>query len=371
LTTDASAGRLHSIRRLLSRFKCTHILVSDVVDVEYISQFKSSSVFLLISRKEALLCTDFRYRHVANVFVKQHPAWRFIETSGQTFTFLSDYLPKGSTLGIQSESMTLDTFDALTKSCPDTVFVKLKTALSDISIIKTNDEIRSMKRAGAIGVSAYKKLLKWIRPGVSEYESAQKLESFCSEGGSEKPAFETIVLFGKNAALPHGHPSSKKLKTGEWILCDFGCTVDGLCSDMTRTAILGKATDAQRALYTIVQDAQAAGVKAVKAGVRAHMVDIMTRQMITEAGYGELFGHGTGHGVGRRIHESPRLNKKDKTILAENMVVTVEPGIYQSDIGGIRIEDMVVVTKQGCMNLTNCPHRLIELRACYEISVAT
>jgi Xaa-Pro aminopeptidase len=193
-----------------------------------------------------------------------------------------------------------------------------------------------------------------------EFEAAQLLEDRCRKYGSEKPSFDTIVLFGNRTALPHGRPSDARLKKGEWVLCDFGCTLDGFCSDMTRTFVMGKATQRQKKIYDIVLRAQENGRAAVSAGVKACEVDKACRRVISDAGYGNLFGHATGHGVGLRIHEKPRISKNDNTILRNGTVITIEPGIYSPAFGGVRIEDMVVVRDNGCEVITNAPRDLIE-----------
>jgi Xaa-Pro aminopeptidase len=186
------------------------------------------------------------------------------------------------------------------------------------------------------------------------------LEDLCKKYGSEKPSFDTIVLFGPNSALPHGRPSDRKLKKGDWILFDFGCTVRGFCSDMTRTIVFGKAGDRQKQIYSIVLAAQGKAKQKIRPGIQACEIDMYARTVIDKAGYGDTFGHATGHGVGLQIHESPRLFKNNTTTLVPDMVVTVEPGIYISGFGGVRIEDMVVVTKKGYRSLTRTPRTLLE-----------
>jgi len=188
------------------------------------------------------------------------------------------------------------------------------------------------------------------------------LESLCQRYGSEKPPFDTIVLFGNRSALPHGEPSERKLKQGDWMLFDFGCTIQGFCSDMTRTVIMGKADNRQRQIYNVVLDALEQAKRAVYPGVTAAEVDSCARSVIEKAGYGDAFGHATGHGAGLRVHEAPRINKGSDGVLSEGMVFTIEPGIYLKGFGGVRIEDMVVVTGKGPRCLTKTSRRLLELQ---------
>jgi Xaa-Pro aminopeptidase len=196
---------------------------------------------------------------------------------------------------------------------------------------------------------------------VSEKEIAQRLVVVCRAGGSEKPSFDTIVLFGARSALPHGKPSHAQLKNGDFVLCDFGCTVNAFASDMTRTIVMGKADTRQKEIYGIVLAAQKAARSHVQEGVMARYVDKCARDFIAGAGFGEYFGHATGHGVGRRIHEKPRISRDNNALLKTNMVITVEPGIYIPGFGGVRIEDMVAVGRGCTAALTRFSKELIEV----------
>jgi Xaa-Pro aminopeptidase len=196
---------------------------------------------------------------------------------------------------------------------------------------------------------------------MTEREACAFLEERCRQYGSESPSFDTIVLFGRRSAFPHGRPAARKLRAGDFALFDFGCTVKGYCSDMTRTVVMGRASEAQKAIHATVQEAQRRAREMVKTGVPASRVDKEARACITDAGYGEWFKHATGHGIGRRVHECPRIHEKNAVALKRGMVCTIEPGIYRPDIGGVRIEDMVVVTDTGPDVLTRTSRRLMEL----------
>ncbi len=353
--------RLDEVRLLLKRHKCSYIFISDSVDIQYICGFRSSNAFLLVGKKEAILFTDFRYREAAEAFIQHDFRWRFELITESTFSFLSTFVPKGSVIGVQSESLTVDSFDQLQQACESCRFTKLSDVIPSLSLRKSGDEIRSMKKAVKAGENALADLLKQLRYGLTELQAAQILEDLCREYGSEKPSFDTIMLFGSRSALPHGTPSGRKLRPGDFVLIDFGCTVDGFCSDMTRTFIAGEASKKQKEIYRIVANAQKLGVRGVKPGIKTSDVDRIVRSYIEEQGYGEAFGHATGHGVGRRIHENPRVSKKDETTLEEGMVITIEPGIYLPSVGGVRIEDMVLVTETGSKSLHTFSHALKEL----------
>lgn len=353
--------RLHAARSLLRKQGCSHVLVTDVIDCEYLSGFRASSVFILLSKNQQFLFTDFRYRQAATSFCDHHPEWKFVEITESSFSELSPLVPKGSAIGVQSNSLTVDRYEHLRKACRGSRIVKLSTKITDLFYAKKAPEIRAMSQAARAGDHALHEILPTITLGITEEQVRTRLEAACRSHGSSGPSFETIVLFGDRSALPHGVPSKRRLKRGDWILFDFGCTINGFCSDMTRTFVAGRATTEQKRIYDVVKRAQEKGRASVRPGIAASDVDRVTREQIEHEGFGEKFGHATGHGVGRRIHEGPRVSRKDSTILQEGMVVTVEPGIYLPTFGGVRIEDMVAVTSRGGRVLTHFPRELMEL----------
>ncbi|MBD3317287.1 MAG: M24 family metallopeptidase [Chitinivibrionales bacterium] len=354
--------RLTALRALARKHSCTHILVSDVIDCEYLSGFHATNVQLLVSARNALLLTDFRYQKAAEKFCRTAQPWRLVTIKERGLGLMKELLGDQAIVGIQSDILTVDGYDRLRRACRGVKFIKIAGEISTIASVKLPHELKSLRRAASIGDRAYADLLKELREGVTERETALRLEDLCVAYGSQGPSFDTIVLFGPRSALPHGVPGKRKLRRGDWVLCDFGCRFDGLCSDMTRTAVFGQASEQQRRQYEIVRRAQANARKSVKPGVKASTVDFAARSIIEKAGHGEAFGHATGHGVGRRVHEEPRLSKNDESILRTNMVVTVEPGIYLADQGGVRIEDMMLLTERGARSLTSSPRNLVELQ---------
>jgi len=244
--------------------------------------------------------------------------------------------------------------------CVDT-WVPLKGDVDALRQIKSEEELEYLEKAEAIGDLAFEKILTILKPGMTELEVAAELEYQMKKAGAENFSFSTIVASGLNSSMPHAIPGEKKLEEGDFVTMDFGCTYKGYCSDMTRTVVLGKASEKQKEIYNTVLKAQLAALDAIKAGVTGKSVDKVARDIITEAGYGECFGHGLGHSVGLFIHEEPRLSPAGETVLEENMIETVEPGIYVPGFGGVRIEDMVAVTKDGCKNFTHSPKELIEI----------
>jgi Xaa-Pro aminopeptidase len=353
-------ARLCRIKKFLDKCPFTHIFLSDTIDIEYLTGFRSSNVYCIISRQKNVLCSDFRYREAALAFCGKHREWKFLEVKESDFLSFSAAFGKKAIVGFQSHVVTVDQFRMLRARCPGVRFAHLPKEFQDIFVPKLPGEILCMQKAAAIGDRAFGVMLRRARPGITERELAGVCDNECRRRGSERPSFDTIVLFGRRAALPHGRPSSARLRRGDWVLCDFGCTVQGFASDMTRTFVMGRASARQKKLYDIVYRAQESARRSVAAGVRACDVDSRARQVIAGAGHARLFGHATGHGLGLRVHEKPRIGANDRTILQKSTVITIEPGIYDGRWGGIRIEDMVVVGENGCEVLTKSPRNLIE-----------
>lgn len=345
----------------MRKHRCTHLLITDPVDIEYISGFSSSRAVLLIAPGNNFLSTDFRYREAAENFCKKKRAWRFVPINENRFLFLAPLVPPGSVAGFQSDTLTVDELEKLKKTLRGVRFAGISGEISDLALSKTGAEVRMMQKAARIGDKAFARFLHLLRPGITEREAAAVFDRSAAELGSEKCAFDTIVLFGKRTSLPHGRPGRQKLKKGHGILIDAGCTVQGFCSDMTRTAVYGEPSPRQRELYGIVRKAQAAALRAARAGITASSLDSAARSVIEKAGYGPAFGHGLGHGLGRRVHERPRVSSQSKEILPQGSVITIEPGIYLPWFGGVRIEDMVLLSRNGARLLTHSPRKLIEL----------
>ena len=344
--------RISTIREFLKEENIDSFLITDSTVCEYITALHSSNISIYITTLTVHVLTDFRYMEIFKNACEDN-GWEFVllETGGVSAA-IKNIAPKNSSVAIASDILTVDQFDNLEKNNPSLNFIKCSNKLSPLLAPKKDNEIQNISVAASIADSAFEEFLAKLKTGITEVEASLILEEFCRRGGSEKPSFDTIVLFGKRTSLPHGRPSSKKLEVGDYILVDFGCTVNGFCSDMTRTVVYGDASEKQMEIYNIVNSAREQAIEKIKIGVKASEVDAVARDYISSFGYGEYFGHGTGHGVGLLVHEYPALNSRSNYILKSDIVVTVEPGIYLPDFGGVRVEDMVLVTEHGATLIT-------------------
>jgi methionine aminopeptidase type I len=323
----------------------------------WLTDFHSSLGYLFVVRQKSYLFVDGRYitgaqKNISNkqIEVKLWRNWVDIKK------FLQE--KNIQRLGFEKEYVTVAQLEAWKKQVPEVDWVGIET--SKIRIIKTKKEIERMRQAAQITDQVYQKLLKIVKPGMSEKELAKFVRNFFEELGVEELSFDTITVSGENGALPHGQPSDKIIKEGELITVDFGCKYQGYCSDFTRTFVVGKEINPKlKEIYQIVQEAQWKGIQAVKAGVKCSEIDQVVRGYIQQKGYVEYFIHSTGHGLGIEVHEAPSISWLDNTILQPGMVITIEPGIYIPDLGGVRIEDDVLVTRDGFELLTNSPRELI------------
>lgn len=335
------------------------MLISKPENRRYFSGFSGSSGMLFISEHKSYLLTDFRYIEQAGAETEGYDIVRYTVSANE---LLSELAAKQDVrvIGFESDFVTYDVFAKLTECLPIPQFVPMQ--LDSLRRIKDSNEIALIKKAVEIADQAFSHILSFIRPGISEQAVALELEYHMGKLGAERPAFDTITASGKRGALPHGKASSKMIERGDFVTMDFGAVYQGYHSDITRTICVGTSTARQREIYDLVLTAQLAGVQAVQPGKTGKEIDSVARKIIADAGFGEYFGHGLGHGVGLNIHEDPRLspNSGQMTVM-ENMVVTVEPGIYLPEWGGIRIEDTVLVNGNGCEILTTSSKQLLEI----------
>ncbi len=339
------------------------VLVTNPLNMRYISGCTADTGCLYLSDTSCVFLTDSRYTTQA----QEECGGRFTvcEIKGRNgYTdALELYMKQDAVcnIGFEDEVMTWAEARRYQQKLPAKEWIPLQDALDQLRVIKSEEELERVARAESIGDAAFSHILEVLRPGMTELQVAAELEYFMKNAGATKLSFDTIAASGLHSAMPHAVPQDKELADGDFLTMDFGCIYQGYCSDMTRTVVIGKASAKQKEIYQVVLTAQQAALDSIRAGRTGSEIDRIARNIIKDAGYGDYFGHGLGHSLGLFIHEEPRLSALDDTVLCENMLETVEPGIYLPGFGGVRIEDVVVVTKSGCRNLTRSPKELIEI----------
>jgi Xaa-Pro aminopeptidase len=356
-----TAARRTALRALLPT-GVDGLLVTDLVNVRYLTGFTGSNAALLVhvdGDAQSRLCTDGRYR--AQVAEEVPDLGTVIERAcALTLAGLAAELGIG-VLGFESDQVTVDAHAALAEGTA--ALVRAPGLVQRLRMVKDGDEVVALKAACAAADAALAELLTagGLRPGRTEREVSLDLEARMREHGAAGPAFDTIVAAGANSAVPHHRPADVALRPGDLVTMDFGALVDGYHSDMTRTVVLGPAQQWQRELYELVRAAQAAGRAALAPGAELSVVDGAARSVIEHAGYGAEFVHPLGHGVGLQIHEAPLLSATGTGMLAAGMAVTVEPGVYLEGRGGVRIEDTLLVLDAEPRLLTVSPRDLLEV----------
>lgn len=343
---------------LFSQFDAALILRRE--DMRYLSGYTGEGA-LLISREDKLLITDFRYIVQAKV---QAPGWTVTESQrGNTLdTVIALAREKGyASLGVEESHLTYAGFQQLSKGIGAVRFEDIGNTVEKLRAIKEPQELRAIAKAAQVADMGLRKILDFVKPGMTEKEVQIELAYQCGKLGSQGFGFEFIVASGPNGAMPHAVAGGRKIQPGDLVTIDMGCLVDGYNSDMTRTFAIGNVSDELKKIYDTVLKAQLAALEALGPGKNGKDVDAVARGIIAEAGYGDYFGHALGHGVGLMVHELPRLSPLIDMQLEPGMAVTVEPGIYVPDLGGVRIEDLCIVTQEGYLNLCSTTKELIVL----------
>ncbi len=326
----------------------------------YLSGFTGSTGFVLIGRNSTDFITDFRYKEQASIQCK---GFNIVIQSGNLMEKIAESVRAAGIkrLGIEEDFMTVAFYEELKKASAGLEMLPAASVFSKLRVKKDSGEIECIRKAAEIADKAFEHMLTFIKPGMRETEVSLELEHFMKKNGASGTSFDSIVASGVRSSLPHGIASEKTIENGEFLTLDFGCVYNGYCSDMTRTVFIGKATEKHRKIYDIVLKAQMEALKGIRPGVTGKAVDRIARDIISAEGYGEYFGHGLGHGVGLAVHEDPRLSMQGEGVLEAGMIVTDEPGIYIPDFGGVRIEDLVLVTENGAETLSKSKKELIEL----------
>jgi len=352
------ATRLFHLRKTLEEQQIDAFLVAVPENRYYLSGYgaedlhptESSGYLMIIASKQYLL-TDFRYREEAATEAPDYQLMIYSEGLGQTLSELFAELPV-ERLGVEPHYLSVTRYreveEALKKSRPGANVIAVEEVVEQQRLLKEPDEIEKIKASLTVTESALARVWGNLATGRTEKEVAWEIERSIRENGAEAVSFPPIVASGPNAALPHAVPTDRGIAVGDPVILDLGSKLNHYCSDMTRTWIAGAPDAKLREIYRIVREAQLAAQDFIRAGKDSVEVDAVARDLIAKAGYGENFGHGLGHGVGLAVHEKPGLRKQKGMILEENMVVTIEPGIYLPGFGGVRLENMVRITQNGC-----------------------
>ena len=348
-------NRVEKLRSQLAQNKLNALIISQSENRRYLSGFTGSAGFLLISQNKAILATDFRYVEQAQA---QAPHFEIVKIEGEIskwFPILASEL-EAQKLGFEGKALSFSTYKELTDAISNTKrgisLVPTDGLVESLRAVKDKEELELLGKAASLADTALEEILPRIKPGISEKELAWEIESFLRQNGSEPLPFELIVASGPNSALPHARPTDKVISRGEPVVIDIGARVRGYSSDITRTICLGEGDSTFNRIYDIVLGAQLTAMATLQIGMSGEQADRLGRTVIEQAGYKDAFGHGLGHGVGLATHEEPRLSTNSTSILVEGMIFTIEPGIYITGWGGVRIEDMVVLEKGANRILT-------------------
>lgn len=339
--------RLQNLQKKLAKFLVKAFLIESPIDIYYLTGIKLSTGILLVSAHDTVLIVDGRYYESCRM------AFNHVVLLNDTT--LIDLTRQLQIIGIDQETTTLSRFESLNKQLPEVTLKPISSPLEPLRIIKDKQEIDLLKKAAELGSKGYDYACSLLKPGVKEKDVALALEIFWLQNGAEKLAFEPIIAFGPHSALPHYRSGDGILKDNDCALIDIGVVKESYNSDMTRVKFFGDPPHPLKTIYQVVKEAFQAALESCKPGVTTGELDQRAREIIAQAGYGDNFTHSLGHGVGLEVHESPYLRNKipfANIVLQKNMVITIEPGIYLSGIGGVRLENTILITENGFENLT-------------------
>ena len=348
--------RVNALRKYMKKNNVEVMLISNFSNIYYYCNFSSEDGLLVVCSDKCYLLTDSRYTVQANNECKNVE----VITINKTYSdVLLDLLnsKEVSNIGFE-ENIEFSRYKAFSDKLNKNM---IPLNIESLKNIKDEEEIERIKKACNIADKCYKHILKFVKVGMREIEVRNEMLRYMLELGASKESFDIIVASGKRGAMPHGVASNKKIKDGDFVTLDFGCVNNFYCSDITRTFVMGKPNNDMLEIYDIVKEAQQKGLDVIKPGIKASVVDKACRDFIEKMGYGEYFTHSTGHGLGILVHDNLAISPRSDVILKEGMVFTVEPGIYIEGLGGVRIEDDVVVTNDGCEVLTKSSKKLYKI----------
>jgi Xaa-Pro aminopeptidase len=343
--------RLKSVRKILEPNHLGGILFISLENIRYLCGFTGSDGAFVLTQKESFFLTDSRYWTQAEEEVKGSKILHYHKKIDGIASLVSDL--KIREVGFESTTLMFSIHQSLQKRLGHEIkLIPLEDEIKNLRAVKDEQELIFIRTAIDISSKAFEHIMELAKERVSEREIAFEMEFFMKRNGAQALAFDIIMASGKRSALPHGKASDKQIEKGDFILIDFGSVFHDYYCDQTRTLICGKPSSEQKKVYRVVREAQDRAIEKIRPGIPLQEVDGVAREHIQKCGYGEYFGHGTGHGIGLAVHEDPAVNKENKDPVQEGMVFTIEPGIYLPNWGGVRIEDMVRVTSQGAEVLT-------------------
>lgn len=346
------------LQELLLEAPYDALVLTSEVNRRYATGFHSTAGAVYLSDKQAVFYTDFRYVEAARAAITDFEV-REIGVGRSYTVAINELIEQDGVRKVALEDETL-TYAEYTKwaTALHAAVMRLEDSVAHLRVTKEDEEVEKIVAAQRIAEQALEEVMNDIRVGVTEKEIAARLTYLMLHYGAENMSFDPIVVSGANSSKPHGVPTDKTIAAGDFVTMDFGCIVEGYCSDMTRTVAVGHVTEEMQHVYDVVLDAQLAGIACCKAGVSGREVDGAARRVIEAAGYGDAFGHGFGHGVGLEIHEAPTASSRADALLPAGSILTAEPGIYLPGKFGVRTEDMLYVIEDGCINLTEAPKTL-------------
>ena len=351
--------KLQRFRENLAAEKIDAMIITNPYNRRYISNFTGTSGIVVISEKEAKFITDFRYMEQA---AKQAVGFEIVKHTGPIENEVAAQLKAmgAKKVGFEQDDLTFALYRTY-EGVVEGELVPLSGFVEKLRLIKTPEEIKILKDAADIADAAFEHILGFIRPGLTEMEVSNELEFFMRKAGATSSSFDTIVASGARSALPHGVASDKVIEKGDFVTLDYGALYKGYISDITRTVAVGEPSDELKKIYGITLEAQVYAMENIKPGLTGKQADALARDIIAAKGYGEYFGHSLGHGIGLEVHEGPGLSFKSDIVLEKGMTVTCEPGIYLPGVGGVRIEDDLLLTEGGNERLTHSTKELIIL----------
>lgn len=350
-------SRIEGIRAALGELGANVFYITHIPNIRYLTGFSGSSATVIISKNKKYFISDFRYQKQAAQQVKGFElSFNYLTMDEVKKIFDSEGIKSAA---FEPTHLTVNQLEKLGAAFPGVTFIPAAEKIEKLTMCKTQDEVDEIKIAVDISDKTFDKILTIIKPGMSEKEVSSEIAYWHRKFGADKDSFDSIVASGWRGALPHGIASDKIIENGDMVTLDFGCVHNGFCSDITRTISVGNPSGELKKIYQIVLDSQLKAIEFAKSGVSTKALDNVSRDYIKSKGYGDKFGHGLGHGLGIEVHELPSVSQRMDLSIPDGVVVTIEPGIYVDGVGGVRIEDDVVIRNGSCEVLNKAEKKLL------------